>query len=397
MKLRSTLFFCLAALITASCGSNSAPATPTSSSTPTTTTPAVPAASTPLTLVSPASDDQLGTLRPTVTVTNPATAMSGRTYEFQLADRSDFTVGSGSKSSYFQVNLAKIGVAEGSGSTTFAVDQDLQPATRFYWRARYTQGSSTSDWSATGTFRTQIIGFNLVGELYDPLVNGQTVAEFRNKRTTFVSGKGLRVEDSDSYARYGLKQTITAGEFSADVEGISANPVSENPDTAKLKLFSMCDRITDINFSKWLFNIQYRGFNGNPEHAISFKMLYGQDDDAYKLEPDKAAREAGVRLLNAANTYYWKSTWGGGIHVTVQDGGVGGVNGSGTGSGGNTIYDYGQSIAYVYNPPQAYAYLGTNNSGSETGSWPGALYRNVWIANKARPDSLGSAMKPLNK
>src|SRR5438128_490011 len=105
VKLRSTLFLCLAALITASCGSQ------------------------------------------------PASAVSGRTYEFQLADRSDFTVGSGSKSSYFQVNLTKAGVAEGSGSTAFAVDQDLQPATRFYWRARYTQGSSTPDWSATGTFR----------------------------------------------------------------------------------------------------------------------------------------------------------------------------------------------------------------------------------------------------
>ena len=93
MKLRSTLFFCLAALITASCGSNSAPATPTSSSTPTTTTPAVPAASTPLTLVSPASDDQLGTLRPTVTVTNPAstvypfvTTVQGNRFRFRGGD-----------------------------------------------------------------------------------------------------------------------------------------------------------------------------------------------------------------------------------------------------------------------------------------------------------------------
>jgi len=396
VKLRSTLLFCLATAVAAGCGSKSSPAAPTVPSS-TTNTSAAQAPSTPLTLVSPAGDDQLATLRPTLTVTNPATAVAGRTYEFQIADRSDFTVGSGSQSSYFSANLAKTGVPEASGSTAFAVDQDLQPATRFYWRARYTQASGTSDWSATGTFRTQIVGFNLAGELYDPLVNGVTVAEYRNKRTTFVPGKGLRVEDSDSYARYALKQTVTAGEFSLDVEGISANPVSENSDTAKLKLFSMCDRITDINFSKWMFNIQYRGFNGNPDHAISYKMLYGQDDDAYKLEPDKPTREAGVRLLNASNTYYWKSTWGGGIRLIVQDGGVGGVNGSGSGIGGNTIYNYGQPIGYVYNPPQAYAYLGTNNSGSETGSWPGALYRNVWIANKARPDTLGSAMVPLSK
>ena len=31
------------------------------------------------------------------------------------------------------------------------------------------------------------------------------------KRTTFFPGKGLRIDDSDSYLRYGLKQTITNG------------------------------------------------------------------------------------------------------------------------------------------------------------------------------------------
>jgi hypothetical protein len=144
-----------------------------------------------------------------------------------------------------------------------------------------------------------------------------------------------------------------------------------------------------------MMNTQYRGFNGNPDHAISFKMLFGTDDDDHKLEPDKGTREAGVRSLSAANTYYWKATWGGGFHLTVQDGGIGGVNGSGSGNGGNTVYDYGQSTVYVYNPPSAFAYLGTNNAGSETGSWPGAIYRNVWIADKARPASLGSAITPL--
>ena len=66
-------------------------------------------------------------------------------------------------------------------------------------------------------------------------------------------------------------------------------------------------------------------------------MLYGQDDDAYKLEPDLGTENPSIRLLNAANTYFWKATWGGGIHLVVQDGGVGGVNGSNSGIGGNTI------------------------------------------------------------
>ena len=34
-----------------------------------------------------------------------------------------------------------------------------------------------------------------------------------------------------------------------------------------------------------------------------------------------------------------------------------------------------------------------NNSTDDTGSWP-ATYRNVWIGNKPRPASLGSALRP---
>src|SRR4029077_3738273 len=130
---------------------------------------------------------------------------------------------------------------------------------------------------------------------------------------------------------YGLKQTITDGEFSVDVEGLTAAPVSENPDTAKLKVFSMSDRTTDPAFSDYLMNVQYRGFNGNPPNAISFKMLFGEDDDFHKLEPDLGTRIASVRHLNRASTYHWKITWGGGLRVTVLDGGTGGVNGSGSG------------------------------------------------------------------
>lgn len=398
MKLRSILFVCVAAITAAACGSKASPTQPTSSTT-TTTAPPPPTttAVTALTLDSPASDDQLNTLRPTLTVKNATGGTDSRTYEFQVADRSDFTVGAGSKSAFYAVNVTRTPVAEGTSTTAVAIDQDLQPATRFYWRARSTQGSTTSDWSSTGTFRTQIIGYSQPGELYDPLVNGVTIADFRFKRTTFVSGKGLRVDDSDSYVRYGLKRTITDGEFSLDIEGLSASPVSENPDTAKLKILSMCDRTTDINFSDYLMNVQYRGFNGNPPNAISFKMLFGQDDDAYKLEPDLGTRIAGIRSLNPASTYHWKATWGHFFHLQVYDGGVGGVNGSLSGIGGTSIYDLQQNTIQTYAPPSHYAYLGTNNAGSETGSWPLATYRNVWIADRARPATLGSAMTPLAK
>jgi hypothetical protein len=122
-------------------------------------------------------------------------------------------------------------------------------------------------------------------------------------------------------------------------------------------------------------------------------MLMGEDTEARKLEPDLGRRQASVLHLNPANTYYWKATWGNFINVVVQDGGAAGVNGSGSGQGGATIYDYGQTSSFAYQPSTHFAYVGVNNSTDDTGSWP-ATYRNVWIGNKTRPASLGSALRP---
>ena len=68
-------------------------------------------------------------------------------------------------------------VAEGAnGTTSWTPDQDLQPTTVFYWRARARQGTAVSAWSATGTFKSKLVGFNRAGELYDPLITARRSA-----------------------------------------------------------------------------------------------------------------------------------------------------------------------------------------------------------------------------
>ena len=370
------------------CGGGAAP-----SSTPPAGTP--PAASTAApTIEAPGADEQLATLRPTLRVRNGVAAQAGaKTYEFQISTQSDFGAATGG-SEHYPIALTRSSVAEGTATTSVDVTEDLQPATRFFWRARWVQGSTVGEWSSVSTFRTQIVGYNRPGELYDPLVNGATIAEARVSASTFVDGRGLRLHDTNAYLRYRLAQPIWNGEFSVDVEGLSDNPVSASGNTGKLKILSMDDDPGNHYTSDFLMNVQYRGFNGNPDFAISFKMLLGEDVEARKLEPDIGRRQASVLHLNPANTYYWKATWGNFIQVSVQDGGPGGVNGSGTGQGGATIYDYGQSSTFSYQPSPHFAYVGVNNSVDDTGSWP-ATYRNVWIGNKSRPASLGSALKPL--
>lgn len=158
---------------------------------------------------SPADGEQLDTLRPTLTVRNATADQTGtRMYEFQISDSTSFSAASSSSVPGFASTVGKSGVPEGSnGRTEFTPDQELQPTTLFYWRARAVQGNTTSGWSAIGKFKSRLVGFNRAGELYDPLIHGETVGE-RIGSTTFIPGKGIQLNDGLSYVRYLLSQTI---------------------------------------------------------------------------------------------------------------------------------------------------------------------------------------------
>jgi hypothetical protein len=211
------------------------------------------------------------------------------------------------------------------------------------------------------------------------LIHRQTVGTIVGS-ATYVPDKGLRINNANSWVRYRLPQTISRGEFSVEVEGLFPN----GPDT-KPRIFSMMDGGNNLFNSKFLANVQYRGLDGNPPNCISFKAVFGDED--YKIEPDRARRTASVMRLDPNRTYLWKATWSDEFRLVILDGGIGGTE----------IYDYGIENGGVYNPSPHVAYLGANNGpfGQESGSRAGAIYRNVWIGNRPRPESLGSALKPL--
>jgi hypothetical protein len=70
------------------------------------------------------------------------------------------------------------------------------------------------------------------------------------------------------------------------------------------------------------------------------------------------------------------------VRVILQDG-----------RGGPTLYDLSIPVTNgAYAPNPHYAYLGTNGPiNIETGSWPGAIYRHLWIGTGTRPPTLGTA------
>ncbi len=330
--------------------------------------------------VTPTNGDQLSTLRPTLTVQNTTSSQQSgsRTYEFQVSDRTDFSLGS-SLTASFLVAVSQSNVPEGSdGRTSFTVAQDLQPATRMYWRARVTQGTSTSSWSEPAMFRTKLVGYSRPGELYDPLIHSESIGTIIGPHS-WVPGKGIKLETENSYVRYLLAETIANGEFSVEVEGLFPN----GPDH-KLKIFSMGDSTSDITNSNFQMSTMYRGVDGNPPNCIAFKAVFGSDSRI--AEPTRGQRDAGIRSLNPSRTYFWKATWGSEFRLLVLDGGI----------NGSSVYELGIPApgGATYRPSPAYAYLGSNQStfGSDAGTFPGAPYRNLWIGNRPRPATLGNAL-----
>jgi hypothetical protein len=349
---------------------------------PTSPTPTTASVTAPV-LETPAANQQLDTLRPTLTVKNATADHAGtRTYEFQISDSNNFTSALTSNVTGFAATVGKTGVAEGAdGKTSWTPDADLQPTTVFYWRVRATQGTSNSPWSEVGKFKSRLVGFLRAGELYDPLIHGETVGEVIGN-ATFVPGRGIQFNAGTSYVRYLLPQTITSGEFSMDVEGLQANGPGD-----KAKVFGMQEGTGDFITNKYRVDIQYRGVRGVPPNAITFRALYGSaTDTSVRYEPDTATRFASVFALDPSTVYNWKATWGSEFRVTVRAGGL----------DGSILYNVGMATPRgTYAPNPHYAYLGApvGRSGSEAATIPGTIYRNVWLGNRPRPDSLGSALQ----
>jgi hypothetical protein len=249
------------------------------------------------------------------------------------------------------------------------------------------QSGSASDWTATRGLTTGAGASNRAGALFDPLTGGSTIGAPSGNIS--FSASGVKLGDSNSYVRYQLAQPLAAGEMSVEVSGLSPGGPG-----GKLKVFSMMDGTGDLFQSNYLFNVQYRGIGGNPDNAISFKVLMG--DPAIKLEPDFGQRSDGVALLDPSHTYLWRAIWSNSVRVIVVDE-----------TANRQIYDLTLTLADIgfdpnfasYNPKPHFAYLGANNGpyGEEDGSWPGAVYKNLWIGTGPRPQSLDTRVSAIGR
>src|SRR5439155_20153657 len=122
-----------------------------------TITQAAPASTTPPTIAAPALRSPIGgqvvdSLKPTLTVANAATTgnVGTVTYRFEISELDSFPDGSRT--------AAQDGVTQGSNTTSFTVtEHELAQNQLYFWRVRATNGTITSAFSNTETFRTPAI------------------------------------------------------------------------------------------------------------------------------------------------------------------------------------------------------------------------------------------------
>jgi hypothetical protein len=146
IRLLTATFASAVLAFTMACGSGSqtpsTPSTPTPTPTPGGATLAAPAP------MSPIGGETITVRRPTFSVRNAAATgnVGTVTYQFEVSEMDSFPANSRTSS--------VSDIAQGDGTTTWVPPSDLLPNAVNYWHARATNGTITSDWSRTETFKT---------------------------------------------------------------------------------------------------------------------------------------------------------------------------------------------------------------------------------------------------
>ncbi|HEX5475563.1 MAG TPA: hypothetical protein VFX12_12965 [Vicinamibacterales bacterium] len=261
-------------------------------------------------------------------------------------------------------------VGAGSGANvTLSVATSLQFDQPYTWRARAVYQGGVGPWSATASFKAPAGGYIRGAELLDPLVNGMTVGHISGP-TQWVDGKGLELMSHQSYVRYQLDQTLTAGEFSLMVTGID-----EGSPGVKTKVMSMEEDGGDITTNDYRFTIEKRGSGYSTPGAVTFRIITGNASDEGSI---RDGRRTGVSFSDE-RWYFWRATWRDGYaSVEVKQ----------DGPDGRTIYFSSTGTnGHPYRPSPHVIFLGqpVGRGGPDDASIPGAIYKDVWVSGNPRP------------
>ncbi len=250
----------------------------------------------------------------------------------------------------------------GSASISHAPTATLEMDQPHTWRVRATYAGANGPWSANASFKSPAGGYIRGNEVFDPLVNGKSVADIFGA-VTFIPGVGARLENFDSFLRYRLPQTLLNGEFSMIVTGVETNT-----EGGKTKIMSMSEGSSDLITNDRRMTIEKRG---DPPGIIAWRFI------SHLSQIDTEGAERQYVEFDPNKAYLWTATWNGTFTVRVQEGGA----------GGRVIYNKSKSYKGEYDPDPHYCYAGApiGRSGPDAATVPGMIVRNVWISPRPRP------------
>lgn len=254
-----------------------------------------------------------------------------------------------------------------SGTTSHLVPNtaDLVGDERHEWRARAEYQGEAGPWSARAAFiAPSSTGYIRGNELYDPLINGETIGTIHGP-VTFIRGVGVRLESQLSYISYQLDQTLTEGEFSILITGMPTNT-----EGGKTKLFAMAEGYGDIVTNDRRMTVEKRG---NPPGKIAFRFITHDD------QIDTVGAERVTRQFNENEHYFWQATWRNNrFNLRINEGGV----------SGRTMYNFGKPFeGRAYDPSPHVIYIGApvGRSGPAGASVDHVIIRQVWVSARPRP------------
>ena len=280
-----------AVLFVSACTKNqTAPVAPTPPAPPQLTAPALDA---------PSDDLQLSTLRPELTVVNGTSSQPAgtRTYEFQIADNDIVFAG---------------GRYRRQASPKTPAARPASPHSRICSRRRGCIGARgwcrtrpTPTGRRSASSRRRLVGFNRPGELYDPLVHGETMGTTVGN-FSFVPGQGHPLERHLSpTCAISCRRRCRAANSRWKSKGCGPDGPGGKP-----KVFQMMDSPDCLpSRSLSMINAQYRGRPGNPDHSVAFKAVLGSLSDARRGRTGLAKRNQSVLMLDPSRTYFWQGIW----------------------------------------------------------------------------------------
>jgi len=268
-------------------------------------------------------------------------------------------------------------IGGGSGATiSYTPTCPLEFDQPYTWRARAVFGGAAGPWSAAASFRTPAGGYISGNELFDPLTNGKTVGNAVG--TQFVGNEGIELLGHTSYVAYQLPVTLEAGEFSVMVTGIDEGSPGD-----KTKVMSMQEGTGDITGNDYRFTAEKRGRDYPTPGAVTFRIINGDaGDDDYINDGFRTAV-----AFSDERWYFWKAVWNStSASLEVRE----------DGPAGRRIYFSQETTnGHPYRPVPHIVYLGSplGRNGPIDASIPGAIYKNVWVSSRPRPNLPGGLLE----